>query len=61
MTKIIWFIVLLFTLVGFVLVLFTAASNAGPPILVDPQTGKYLGTLSSNPNDQDSVGNPDGQ
>ena len=61
MTKITWFIVLLFSVVGFVRVLFTAAGNAGPPILVDPQSGKYLGTLSSNPYDQDSVSNPYGK
>ena len=61
MAKITWFIVLLFSVVGLVIVLFTAAGNAGPPILVDPQTGKYLGTLSSNPYDQDSVSNPFGK
>ena len=34
---------------------------AGPPIIVDSRTGKYLGTLSSNPYDPNSVSNPYGQ
>jgi hypothetical protein len=39
----------------------SAVAYAGPPILIDPQTGKYLGTLSANPYDPDSVSNPTGQ
>ena len=35
--------------------------NAGPPILVDGQTGKYLGNLSANQYDQNSTSNPYGQ
>ena len=34
---------------------------AGPPILLDRQTGKYLGTLSNNRYDPDSVANPYGR
>lgn len=43
--------------------LFTWASVAlaGSPIIVDPQTGKYLGNLSSNPYDPNSVSNPYGR
>ncbi len=44
-----------------ILLVFSAVAYSGPPILVDPQTGKYLGTLSANPYDQDSVSNPTGQ
>lgn len=43
------------------LFLFTAAIQASLPILVDPQTGKYLGTLSNNRFDPNSVSNPYGQ
>jgi hypothetical protein len=42
-------------------VLSSAVGNTAPPILVDPQTGKYLGNLSNNPYDQDSTSNPYGQ
>ena len=35
--------------------------QAGPPRLVDSQTGKYLGNLSSNPYDQNSTSNPYGK
>jgi hypothetical protein len=44
-----------------ILLVFSAVAYAGSPILVDRQTGKYLGTLSPNPYDQDSVSNPYGQ
>jgi hypothetical protein len=37
------------------------ASLAGPPILVDRQTGKYLGNLSANPYDPNSTSNPHGR
>jgi len=43
------------------LILLTTSAHAGPPILVDRQTGKYLGTLSNNRYDPDSVSNPYGQ
>jgi hypothetical protein len=36
-------------------------SHAGPPILVDSETGKYLGNLSANPYDQNSTSNPYGK
>lgn len=38
-----------------------APALAGPPVLVDPQTGKYLGNLSANPYDPDSTSNPYGR
>ena len=36
-------------------------SHAGPPRLVDSETGKYLGNLSANPYDQNSTSNPYGK
>ena len=39
----------------------TAAASAAPPILIDQKTGKYLGNLSTNQNDPDSVSNPHGR
>jgi hypothetical protein len=44
-----------------ILLVFSAVAHAAPPIIVDGQTGKYLGTLSNNPYDQDSTSNPYGQ
>ena len=38
--------------------LFSAVAHSAPPILVDPQSGKYLGNLNANPYDQNSVNNP---
>jgi len=35
--------------------------HAAPPVLIDPETGKRLGTLSDNPYDQDSTSNPYGR
>ncbi|PSJ16410.1 hypothetical protein C7H79_13540 [Nitrosomonas supralitoralis] len=43
------------------LALFTTTAQSNPPILVDRETGKYLGTLSNNHYDSDSVSNPYGQ
>jgi hypothetical protein len=43
------------------LILISTFLNAGPPILLDRQTGKYLGNLSNNPYDPDSVSNPYGR
>ena len=43
------------------LLVFSAVTHSAPPILVDPQTGKYLGNLSNNPYDQNSVSNPYGE
>lgn len=48
-------------LVGLLLAFALEASLAGPPILVDRQTGKYLGNLSSNPYDPNSTSNPYGR
>jgi len=45
----------------FILLVFSAVAHSAPPILVDPQTGKYLGNLSNNPYDQNSVSNPYGE
>jgi hypothetical protein len=47
-----------------VFILFFAVSTAamaGSPYLVDPQNGKYLGNLSNNPYDPNSVSNPYGR
>jgi hypothetical protein len=43
------------------LLVVTTLVNAGPPRLVDSQTGKYLGNLSANPYDQNSTSNPYGK
>ena len=43
------------------LILFTIAAQSGPPILVDPKTEKYLGPLSNNRYDPNSVSNSYGQ
>jgi len=40
---------------------FTTVAYSAPPILVDRSTGKYLGNLSTNQYDPDSVGNPYGR
>ena len=61
MTKITWFIILLFLVVALTFILFSSVANSAPPILVDQQTGKYLGNLSSNPYDPNSTSNPYGQ
>ena len=36
-------------------------ASAAPPILIDQKTGRYLGNLSTNHNDPDSVSNPHGR
>ncbi|GAB1718883.1 MAG: hypothetical protein NTAFB09_06140 [Nitrosospira sp.] len=46
---------------GLLLALALEMAAAGPPILIDRQTGKYLGNLSSNPHDPDSTSNPYGR
>ena len=61
MPKIAAYIVTLFFAVTVLFVLLFVVVYAAPPILVDRQTGKYLGTLSSNPYEPDSVSNPFGQ
>ena len=61
MTKITWFIVLLFSTVALMFILTSAVGNTAPPILADQQTGKYLGNLSSNPYDPNSTSNPYGK
>lgn len=45
----------------FMAILSSTSALAEPPRLYDPETGKYLGTLSSNPYDRDSVSNPYGR
>ena len=40
---------------------FTTVAYSAPPILVDRSTGRYLGNLSTNQYDPDSVGNPYGR
>lgn len=45
-----------------VALMFAAFSvEANPPVLVDRQTGKYLGNLNANKYDQNSVNNPYGR
>ena len=61
MTKITWFVNLLFSVVVLILLFYSAVANTAPPILVDQQTGKYLGNLSSNPYDSKSTSNSYGQ
>ncbi len=61
MIKMYTFILLLFSAVALMFLLSSAVANSAPPILVDPQTGKYFGNLSANPYDQNSVSNPYGQ
>ena len=36
-------------------------ASAAPPILIDQKTGQYLGSLSTNQNDPNSVNNPHGR
>src|SRR5690242_15692468 len=48
-------------LVGLLLALAFELSLAGAPILVDRQTGKYLGNLSGNQYDSNSTSNPYGR
>jgi hypothetical protein len=48
-------------LVGLLLALAFELSLAGPPILVDRQTGKYLGNLRGNQYDANSTSNPYGR
>jgi len=43
-----------------IFLVFSAVAHSAP-ILVDPQTGKFLGNLNANPYDQNSVSNPYGQ
>ena len=42
-------------------IIFSSSSFASSPILVDPSTGKFLGTLSTNPDDPNSVSNHQGR
>jgi hypothetical protein len=48
-------------LVGLLLALAFELSLAGPPILVDRQTGKYLGNFGGNQYDANSTSNPYGR
>lgn len=41
--------------------LFSSTVLANPPILVNPQTGQYLGNLSNNRYDANSTSNPYGR
>jgi len=49
------------TVIFAVLCSMASAAHAAPPVLVDPDTGKPLGTLSDNPYDPDSTSNPYGR
>ena len=48
-------------IVTFISLFIATAVNAAPPILIDQKTGRYLGNLSTNQNDPDSVSNPHGR
>lgn len=48
-------------LVGLLLALAFELSSAGPPALIDPATGKYLGNLGGNQYDSNSTSNSYGQ
>jgi hypothetical protein len=61
MTKITWFINLLFSVFALIFLFYSAVANTAPPILVDQQTGRYLGNLSSNPYDSKSTSNSYGK
>ena len=58
MTKITWFINLFFSSIALTCILYSSVGNTAPPILVDQQSGKYLGNLSANPYDPNSTSNP---
>ena len=48
--------------IAMLIFLFAATvASAAPQILIDQKTGKYLGNLSTNQNDPDSVSNPHGR
>ena len=48
--------------IAMLIYLFIATTaSAAPPILIDQKTGRYLGNLSTNQNDPDSVSNPHGR
>lgn len=42
------------------LTLLSIPALAAPPVVIDPSTGKYLGTLSANPYLHDATSNPHG-
>ncbi len=44
-----------------IMLLFVSIAQANPPILVDRNTGQYLGNLSNNQYDVNSTSNPYGQ
>jgi hypothetical protein len=48
-------------LVGLLLALAFELSFAGPPALIDPATGKFLGNLGGNQYDANSTSNPYGR
>jgi hypothetical protein len=61
MTKIAWFINLLFSVVALIFLFYSTVANTARPIFGEQQTGKYLGNLSSNPYGPNSTSNPYGQ
>tara|TARA_Y100001936_G_scaffold226575_2_gene246078 strand:+ start:12576 stop:12902 length:327 start_codon:yes stop_codon:yes gene_type:complete len=46
---------------AFVFIFVASSTSAEPPILVDKRTGYYLGKITSNQNDPDSISNPNGR
>ena len=61
MTKITWFITLFLSVVALTFILYSSVGNTAPPILVDQQTGKYLGNFSTNQYDPNSTNSPSGK
>jgi hypothetical protein len=61
MTKITWFIILFFSTFVLTFILYSVVGNTAPPILIDKQTGKYLGNLNTNQYDPNSTSNPYGK
>ncbi len=48
-------------IVALIFLFIVTVAHSAPPILVDSKTGKYLGNLSTNQHDPDSVSNPHGR
>jgi hypothetical protein len=53
MTKIVTFIIILFSAVAFFFILYPATGNTASLIFANPQLGTYLGKLNVNPYNQD--------
>ena len=60
MAKITWFVIF-FSFVTLAFILYSPVGNTAPAILVDQQSGKYLGNFSANPYDPNSTSNSYGK